>query len=102
MTDAVPPGVHVPLITPFAADGSVATDALARLADDVLAAGAAGVVALGTTAEASALDADERAAVVEVCARVCAGRGAPLTVGAGTNDTRSSAPRPSPSWPGGP
>jgi dihydrodipicolinate synthase/N-acetylneuraminate lyase len=34
MTDApLPPGVHVPLITPFAADGSVATDALARLAE---------------------------------------------------------------------
>jgi 4-hydroxy-tetrahydrodipicolinate synthase len=85
------PGVHVPLITPFAADGAVATGALARLADEVLAAGAAGIVALGTTAEASALDADERAAVVEVCARVCADRGVPLTVGAGTNDTRSSA-----------
>jgi 4-hydroxy-tetrahydrodipicolinate synthase len=92
MTDVpLPPGVHVPLITPFAADGSVATGALARLAGDVLAAGAAGIVALGTTAEASALDADERTAVIEVCARVCADRAAALTVGAGTNDTRSSA-----------
>src|SRR4051794_2156888 len=91
MADPLPPGVHVPLITPFAVDGTVATDALARLVDEVLAAGAAGVVALGTTAEASALDADERAAVVEVCVRVCTDRGAPLTVGAGTNDTRSSA-----------
>lgn len=87
----IPPGVHVPLVTPFTAGDEVATDALASLAGEVLDAGAAGIVALGTTAEASALDAAERAAVVDTCARVCADRGAALVIGAGGNDTRSSA-----------
>ncbi|MEV6608104.1 4-hydroxy-tetrahydrodipicolinate synthase [Kutzneria sp. NPDC051319] len=83
-------GILVPLITPFAADGTVAAEALAALADDVLTQGAAGLVALGTTAEAFALDADEKRTVLEICARACADHGAALVVGAGTNDTRSS------------
>ncbi|MBB5897689.1 4-hydroxy-tetrahydrodipicolinate synthase [Kutzneria kofuensis] len=84
-------GILVPLITPFAADGSIATDALAALADDVLTQGAAGIVALGTTAEAFALDADEKRIVLDICAQACADHGASLIVGAGSNDTRSSA-----------
>jgi len=84
-------GVLVPLVTPFTAGGALALDALDVLARDVLDAGAEGVVALGTTAETAALDADERAAVLEVCARVCTERGAPLVVGAGGADTRGSA-----------
>ncbi|MFI6978803.1 dihydrodipicolinate synthase family protein [Embleya sp. NPDC050154] len=84
-------GVHVPLVTPFAADGAVARDALEELAHAVLAAGAEGIVALGTTAEAATLDADERVAVVDVCARVCAEHDAVLTIGAGGNDTRATA-----------
>ncbi|MFC4056828.1 dihydrodipicolinate synthase family protein [Planomonospora corallina] len=84
-------GVHVPLITPFAADGEVALDALEGLARAALDGGAAGLVALGTTAEAAALTEKERRAVVEVCARVCRERRAPLTVGAGSGDPRSAA-----------
>ena len=84
-------GILVPLITPFAADGSVAADALAALADDVLTQGATGLVALGTTGEAFTLDADEKRTVLDVCARACADHGATLVVGAGGNDTRSSA-----------
>ncbi|MCO1656945.1 dihydrodipicolinate synthase family protein [Pseudonocardia humida] len=84
-------GVLVPLVTPFTTDGSLALDALEGLARDVLDAGAAGVVALGTTAEAAALDAAERAAALATCARVCAERGARLVVGAGGADTRGSA-----------
>ncbi len=68
----------------------MAVEALERLADDAIDAGAAGVVALATTGEATALDAGERDAVVAACARVCADRGAALLVGAGTNDTRST------------
>ncbi|MEV7414571.1 dihydrodipicolinate synthase family protein [Streptomyces sp. NPDC089919] len=90
-TDFVPHGIHVPLITPFAADGQVALDALEALAHAVLADGATGLVALGTTGEAAALDAAERAAVTDVCARVCRERGASLAVGAGGSDTRASA-----------
>ncbi|MED7954111.1 dihydrodipicolinate synthase family protein [Streptomyces sp. BE303] len=84
-------GIHVPLITPFAADGSVALDALEKLAGSLLDAGAAGLVALGTTGEPATLDDAERRAVVEVCAAVCADRGARLLVGAGGPDTRAAA-----------
>ncbi|GAA3161256.1 4-hydroxy-tetrahydrodipicolinate synthase [Planomonospora alba] len=84
-------GVHVPLITPFAADGEVAAEALEGLAHAVLDGGAAGLVALGTTAEASALTGKERRTVVEVCARVRRERNATLIVGTGSGDTRSTA-----------
>jgi 4-hydroxy-tetrahydrodipicolinate synthase len=80
-------GVYVPLITPFAADGSVALDAVERLCHDYLDAGSAGIVALGTTGEASALDATEQGAVIDTCGRVCAEHDAQLIVGAGTNST---------------
>ncbi len=84
-------GTFVPLITPFDADGRVAAGALEDLAREVLEAGATGVVALGTTAESTTLDAAEKRAVIEVCARVCAARDATLIVGAGSSDTRASA-----------
>ncbi len=80
-------GVYPALVTPFASDGSVALDAVERLTHESLAAGCAGVVALGTTGEAPALDADEQRAVIDVCARVCAEHDAQLIVGAGTNST---------------
>ncbi len=83
-------GIHVPLVTPFAADGSVAYQALEALAHQVLDDGAAGLVALGTTGEPATLDDAERSAVTDVIARVCRARGVPLTIGAGTNDTRGS------------
>jgi 4-hydroxy-tetrahydrodipicolinate synthase len=84
-------GVLVPLITPFAADGQVAVGALETLAGEVLDAGATGIVALGTTGEATTLDAAEKRAVIEVCAEVCGQRRAVLVVGAGSSDTRASA-----------
>jgi 4-hydroxy-tetrahydrodipicolinate synthase len=86
-------GVFVPLVTPFDEAGRVDVACLERLAADVLDAGAAGIVALGTTGEASALDDDERSQVVAACARVCGDRGAQLIVGAGTNDTRTTVAR---------
>jgi 4-hydroxy-tetrahydrodipicolinate synthase len=88
-----PAGLLAPVITPFAADGGVDIDALERLAAELLDAGAAGLVALSTTGEPSALDGAERDAVVAACARVCADRGADLVVGAGTNDTRTTIER---------
>ncbi|MEV4456565.1 4-hydroxy-tetrahydrodipicolinate synthase [Microbispora sp. NPDC049633] len=84
-------GVHVPLITPFAEDGEIAADALEALAHGVLDDGASGLVALGTTAEVATLAEEERRAVIEICGRVCRERGATLTVGAGSADTRSTA-----------
>jgi 4-hydroxy-tetrahydrodipicolinate synthase len=83
-------GVYIPLITPFAADGSVALDAIERLAHEYLDAGCAGLVPLGTTGESSSLDADEKRAVLEVCSRVSVERGAQLIVGGGTNNTAAT------------
>ncbi|WP_069167040.1 4-hydroxy-tetrahydrodipicolinate synthase [Nocardia altamirensis] len=83
-------GLFVPLVTPFTADGALATDALVELAESSLDGGATGLVALGTTAEAATLTAAERAQVVEICAQVCAERNAALIVGAGTNSTAAS------------
>lgn len=83
-------GIHVPLITPFTPGGDVAVEALEALAHEVLDAGARGIVALGTTAEAATLDEAERDLVTDVCARVCRERGAALTVGAGASGTRAA------------
>ncbi|WP_282205439.1 dihydrodipicolinate synthase family protein [Kitasatospora fiedleri] len=84
-------GIHVPLVTPFTADGAVALDALERLARDLLADGAAGLVALGTTGEPGSLTTAEQDAVIEVCRRACDAHGAPLTVGAGHGGTARTA-----------
>jgi len=83
-------GVYIPLITPFAADGGVALDAMERLANDYLDAGCAGLVPLGTTGESTSLDAEEKRAVVALCARICVERDAQLIVGGGTNNTSAT------------
>jgi 4-hydroxy-tetrahydrodipicolinate synthase len=83
-------GLYIPLVTPFTADGRVAAEALEGLAHGVIDEGAAGVVALGTTAEAATLNAEERRAVLDICARVCRERSATLIAGAGSNDTSGS------------
>src|SRR4051812_38528288 len=86
-------GVYVPLVTPFTDDDRVDLASLEALARDALDAGAAGLVALATTGEPTSLTEPERAAVVDVIARVCGERGATLIVGAGTNDTRTTIER---------
>lgn len=86
-------GLWVPLVTPFTERDRVDRDALQRLAAQVLADGATGVVALGTTGEPTSLTEHERATVVAACAEVAADRGAGLIVGAGTNDTRTTLAR---------
>ncbi|MEH0927016.1 dihydrodipicolinate synthase family protein [Micromonospora sp. CPCC 205558] len=79
-------GLYVPLITPFDERGAVAFDALTALANQVLEGGAAGLVALGTTAEPHALTDAEQQGVVDVVATVCRERAAQLLVGAHTLD----------------
>jgi 4-hydroxy-tetrahydrodipicolinate synthase len=83
-------GVWVPLITPFDAEGAVDVAAIERLCHEYLGAGVKGIVALGTTGEASALDEHEKRAVIDVCSRACTTAHAPLIVGTGTNATRST------------
>jgi 4-hydroxy-tetrahydrodipicolinate synthase len=85
-------GVFVPAVTPFDEAGRVDVACLERLVAGFLDDGATGIVALGTTGEASALDDAERRDVA-ACSRVCADRGAPLIAGAGTNDTRTTIAR---------
>jgi 4-hydroxy-tetrahydrodipicolinate synthase len=83
-------GVWVPLITPFDGAGAVDVAAIERLCSEYLAAGVAGIVALGTTGEASSLDADEKRTVIETISRVCAEAGSRVIVGTGTNNTRQT------------
>ncbi len=83
-------GIYVPVVTPFHKDGSLDLPSLNKLADRLVADGVAGIVPLGTTGEASALDAQERSLVVETCAKAVAGTQTELVVGAGTNSTRST------------
>lgn len=89
----IPRGVYVPAVTPFDEAGTVDVGCLERLCAGFLEAGAAGIVALATTGEATSLDDEERRQVVAACARVCGDRQAPLIVGAGTNDTRTTVAR---------
>jgi 4-hydroxy-tetrahydrodipicolinate synthase len=81
-------GVWVPLITPFTADDAVDVAAIERLCGDYLAAGVTGIVALGTTGEASALEAHEQRLVIDTISRVCAAGGSRVIVGTGSNNTR--------------
>ncbi|MFD0970988.1 dihydrodipicolinate synthase family protein [Plantactinospora endophytica] len=85
-------GVYVPLITPFDGTGAVALGALEALAHQVLDAGASGLVALGTTAEPASLNVRERQAVVDLLARVCRERTAPLIVGANAVEAVAALP----------
>jgi 4-hydroxy-tetrahydrodipicolinate synthase len=88
-----PERLLVPVITPFDESDRVDEEVLAEHADRVLAAGAAGIVAVATTGEATALDDDERARAIAVCAAVCAARDAVLIVGAGTYNTKETIAR---------
>ena len=92
-SDVQASGLLPPLVTPFTADDRVDLDSLEGLAAEVIDDGAAGIVALATTGEATSLTAEERDAVVAACAAVCADKGATLIVGAGTNDTRATVER---------
>lgn len=83
-------GLYVPLITPFTDEGELATEALEKLARDVIDSGAAGLVALGTTGEHATLTVAERHAVLDIAARACRERGATLIAGAGSNDTAAT------------
>lgn len=85
-----PNGLYVPLVTPFTAEGELATEALEGLAHSVLDDGAAGIVGLGTTGEPATLTPDERARVLEVIGAVCRERGRTLIAGTGSNSTADS------------
>jgi 4-hydroxy-tetrahydrodipicolinate synthase len=83
-------GVWVPLITPFDARDAVDTVAIERLCAEYASAGVSGIVAMGTTGEASALDADERTAAVDAIVRVATAADIRVIVGTGTNNTKAT------------
>src|SRR4051812_3681649 len=92
-SDLMPTGLFPPLVTPFTEADRPDLEALERLTAEVVDDGAAGVVALATTGEATALTAEERDSVVATCAAVCEDKDAMLIVGAGTNDTSETIRR---------
>lgn len=83
-------GLWVPVITPLDANQNVDIESLRGLVRRILADGARGIVALGTTGEPATLSAVEQQMVVEVVAEECSEVAAGLIVGAGTNSTRTT------------
>ncbi|MDY7527172.1 MULTISPECIES: 4-hydroxy-tetrahydrodipicolinate synthase [unclassified Cryobacterium] len=78
--------VLVALVTPFTADGEVDWAGVAKHIDDVITAGADGIVVTGTTGETSTLTDAEKLRLVEVGRDVAAGR-AKIIMGGGSNET---------------
>jgi len=83
-------GVWVPLITPFDAQGAVDVGAIERLCHEYSAAGVSGIVALGTTGEASALEPEEKRVAIDAVIRVCDDAGTRVLVGTGSNNTQET------------
>jgi 4-hydroxy-tetrahydrodipicolinate synthase len=83
-------GVWVPLITPFDARGAVDVGAIERLCHEFSSAGVSGIVALGTTGEATALDTDEKQAVIAAVVRACTAARTRVIVGTGSNNTEAT------------
>ncbi|TAN27344.1 MAG: 4-hydroxy-tetrahydrodipicolinate synthase [Castellaniella sp.] len=75
-------GILVPIVTPFAADGSVNLAALRKLVEHFVQAGVGGIVACGTTGEYYTLTAIEREQVLRTVIEAVAGR---VTTVAGIN-----------------
>ncbi len=67
-------GVFPYLVSPVDASGRVKRDVLARLCEDLIAAGVHGLTPLGSTGEFAYLDWDQRRAVVETVVEAAGGR----------------------------
>jgi 4-hydroxy-tetrahydrodipicolinate synthase len=78
--------VLVALVTPFTADGEVDWAGVEKHINDVIEAGADGIVVTGTTGETSTLTDAEKIRLVEVGKDVAAGR-AKIITGGGSNET---------------
>lgn len=81
-------GVHTALVTPFK-DDRVDEPAFRRLVARQIRGGVQGIVVAGTTGESPTLDTAERDLLLRVALEE-AGGGMPVTMGIGTNDTRST------------
>jgi 4-hydroxy-tetrahydrodipicolinate synthase len=76
----------VAFVTPFTAEGEVDWSDVEKHVDDVITAGADGIVVSGTTGETSTLTDPEKLKLVEVARDVAAGR-AKIIQGGGSNET---------------
>src|SRR5262249_39332488 len=83
-------GVWIPLITPFDAQDKVDIPAIEQLCAEYASAGISGIVAMGTTGEASALEPDERQAAVDAIVRASTAVGMRVIVGTGSYNTRAT------------
>jgi 4-hydroxy-tetrahydrodipicolinate synthase len=81
-------GVHTAIVTPFR-DGALDLGAWERLVGRQLDAGVQGIVVCGTTGESPTVDATEREQLLRT-ALTLGGARAAITMGVGTNDTRST------------
>ncbi|HVO17418.1 MAG TPA: dihydrodipicolinate synthase family protein [Alphaproteobacteria bacterium] len=79
-------GVFPYLVTPLDGAGRVKSDVLARLVDDLIAAGVHGLTPLGSTGEFTYLDRAQRAAVVSATVEAAAGR-VPVVAGVASTAT---------------
>jgi 4-hydroxy-tetrahydrodipicolinate synthase len=83
-------GVHSAIQTPFAADGSVDHETLARAAQRQVNGGVSGIVACGTMGEAQSLSPDERRAVIATVVEAV-GEEVPVTAGISSETPALSA-----------
>ncbi len=79
-------GVHVPLVTPFGADGEVSASVLKQLVEYAIDHGASGLVPCGTTGESATLTHEEHQRVIALTVEYAAGR-VPVIAGTGSNST---------------
>lgn len=77
------------MVTPFAADGSIALGEAVRIAEHLIANGSEGIVVHGTTGEASTLTDAEKLELTEAVAGAVGSR-VPVIAGTGSNDTAHS------------
>jgi 4-hydroxy-tetrahydrodipicolinate synthase len=79
-------GVFPYLVSPIDAAGTIRTDVLARLCDDLIEAGVHGLTPLGSTGEFAYLSAAQRTAVVQTTIEVANGR-VPVVAGVASTST---------------
>jgi 4-hydroxy-tetrahydrodipicolinate synthase len=81
-------GTYTALVTPFR-DGEIDAAALGRLIEEQIAAGVAGIVAVGTTGESPTLSPEEREHVIELTVKTAKGR-CQVLAGTGSYSTREA------------
>ena len=80
-------GIHVPVVTPFNAQGGIDYQALEALLETLIIAGVHGIVACGTTGEYYTFDEQERRQLLAFIAEKAQGR---VQLIAGVNDTHTA------------